>query len=285
MQLVSYWSDNKLLAGAVDDGKLVDAAKAGKYPSSLRAILESGQVEQFINDARDVIARGDAIDVKSVRLGPPIPNPDKILCLGLNYSDHAAEAKMELPTAPIIFPKFANSLIGPVDDVVVPRAATAKVDYEIELAAVIGTRTREVAESDALAAVVGYSVFNDVSARDLQLQTSQWAPGKAIDTFAPMGPGIVPASEVGDPQNLMMTARVNGEIVQHESTSRMIFSVAQTIAFLSNFMTLEPGDIIATGTPAGIGAMRTPPLWLKPNDIVEMEIQTVGMLRNRIQFR
>jgi acylpyruvate hydrolase len=128
-------------------------------------------------------------------------------------------------------------------------------------------------------------VFNDVSARDLQLQTSQWAPGKAIDTFAPMGPGIVPASEIVDPQALLMTARVNGEVVQNESTSRMIFSIAQTIAFLSSFMTLEPGDIIATGTPAGIGASRKPPLWLKPNDIVEMEIEKVGQIRNRIQFR
>ena len=285
MQLVSYWSATELRTGAVEGGKFVDAAKVGDYPGSVRALLEGGQVDQFIADARHVFSRGDAIDLRTIRLGPPIPNPDKILCLGLNYADHAAEASMELPSAPVIFPKFRNSLIGPSDDIVVPRVATAKLDYEVELAVVIGRRAREVAESDALSVVAGYSVFDDVSARDLQLQTSQWAPGKAIDTFAPMGPGIVPASEVADPQDLMMTTRVNGDVVQHESTKRMIFSVAQTIAFLSSFMTLEPGDIIATGTPAGVGAMRKPPLWLKPNDVIEMEIEKVGILRNRIVFR
>jgi acylpyruvate hydrolase len=142
MQLVSYWLGKELRAGAVEAGQLVDAAKAGKYPSSLRAILANGQVDQFITDARSLIGSSDTVDVSTVRLGPPIPNPDKILCLGLNYSDHAAEAQMELPKAPIVFPKFINSLIGPFDDVVVPRAASAKVDYEIELAVIIGQRAR-----------------------------------------------------------------------------------------------------------------------------------------------
>ncbi len=285
MQFVSYWSGTELVAGALEDGKIASAKAAGDFPTSLRAIFQAGKADAFIAGARQALTRGDAIALDSVRLGPPIPDPDKILCLGLNYKDHAAEAKMDLPAAPVIFPKFRNSLTGPFDDIVAPKVTTAKLDYEVELAVIIGRQAREVSESDALSYVAGYCVFNDVSARDLQLQTSQWAPGKAIDTFAPMGPGIVPASEIPDPQNLMMTTRVNGETVQHESTQQMIFTVDQTIAFLSSFMTLEPGDIIAMGTPAGVGAMRKPPLWLKPNDIVEVEIEKLGTLRNRIQFR
>ena len=285
MQFVSYWSGTELVAGALEDGKIVTAKAAGNFPASLRAILQAGQADAFIAGGRQALSRGDVIALDSVRLGPPIPDPDKILCLGLNYKDHAAEANMDLPVAPVIFPKFRNSLTGPYDYIVAPKVTTAKLDYEVELAVIIGRTAREVSESDALSYVAGYCVFNDVSARDLQLQTSQWAPGKAIDTFAPMGPGIVPASEISDPQDLMMTTRVNGEIVQHESTQQMIFTVGQTIAFLSSFMTLEPADIIAMGTPAGVGAMRKPPLWLKPNDIVEVEIEKLGTLRNRIQFR
>ena len=285
MQLVSYWLGEELRAGVSEGGKLLDAGEVGDYGPSIRAILKEGRINEFVADAYSAFSKSNAVDVASVRLGPPLPDPEKILCLGLNYSDHAAEAGMELPTAPVIFPKFRNSLIGPLDDIVVPRAATAALDYEVELAAVIGRRACEVSETDALTYVAGYCVFDDVSARDLQLQTSQWAPGKAIDTFAPTGPGIVLASEISDPQDLMLTTRVNGEVMQHESTKRMIFSVAKTIAFITSFMTLEPGDILATGTPAGVGAMRKPPLRLAAGDIVETEIEKIGTLRNRIVFR
>ena len=161
-------------------------------------------------------------------------------------------------------------------------AASHFIDYEGELVVVIGKRCKHVAEQEALAYVAGYTICNDVSARDLQMQTSQWTAGKAIDTFAPMGPGIVLAADIPDPQALTLTTRVNGEVVQHESTSQMIFSVAATIAFLSSFMTLEPGDLIATGTPSGIGARRQPPLFLHPGDIVEVEIEPIGMIRNQM---
>jgi acylpyruvate hydrolase len=285
MMLVSYRSGDSFRAGVTDGSRLIDAEALGA-PPSLRAVLAAGPdaVAKLVADARAGLTGPQARDLASVVLGPPIPDPDKIICLGLNYKDHAAETGAKLPVAPILFPKYRNSLIGPVDDIHVPRVAVGKLDYEVELAVVIGRRAREVAEADALSYVAGYACFNDVSARDLQMQTSQWAPGKAIDNFAPMGPGIVPAAEVGDPQSLMLTTRVNGTQLQHESSGQMIFGVAVTIAFITSFMTLEPGDIIATGTPAGVGFVRKPPISLKHGDIVEVEIEKIGRLRNRVVF-
>jgi 2-keto-4-pentenoate hydratase/2-oxohepta-3-ene-1,7-dioic acid hydratase in catechol pathway len=286
MLVVSYWSGSELRAGAVEGDRLVDAERVGAYPPSVRAILVAGRFEAFVADARAALAAGtETVALSSVRLGPPVPDPDKIICLGLNYSDHAAEAAMALPKAPVLFPKYRNSLAGPHDDIVVPKVATEALDYEVELAVVIGRRATEVTAADALTYVAGYSAFDDVSARDLQMQTSQWAPGKAIDTFAPMGPGIVPAAEIGDPQNLMLTTRVNGAVLQHESTKRMIFPIAQTIEFITSFMTLEPGDVIATGTPAGVGFARKPPIRLHAGDVVEVEIEKIGTLRNTVVFR
>jgi 2-keto-4-pentenoate hydratase/2-oxohepta-3-ene-1,7-dioic acid hydratase in catechol pathway len=286
MLIVSYWSGSDVRAGASEGGRLIDAAHAGDYPTSVRAMLAAGQFDAFVADARRALAAGtNAVALESVRLAPPVPDPDKIICLGLNYRDHAAEAAMTLPSAPILFPKFRNSLIGANDDIVVPRVATKALDYEAELAVVIGRRACEVSAADALSYVAGYSAFDDVSARDLQMQTSQWAPGKAIDTFAPMGPGIVPAAEIGDPQALMLTTRVNGTVLQHASTKEMIFAVAPTIEFITSFMTLEPGDIIATGTPAGVGFARKPPILLHAGDVVEVEIEKIGTLRNAVVFR
>jgi 2-keto-4-pentenoate hydratase/2-oxohepta-3-ene-1,7-dioic acid hydratase in catechol pathway len=286
MQVVSYWSGSELRAGAVEGDRLIDAERVGAYPASVRAILASGRFEAFVADAGRALAAGTAtVALASVRLGPPVPDPDKIICLGLNYSDHAAEAAMALPKAPILFPKYRNSLTGPHDDIVVPKVATEALDYEVELAVVIGRRASDVAAADALDYVAGYSAFDDVSARDLQMQTSQWAPGKAIDTFAPMGPGIVPAAEIGDPQDLMLTTRVNGTVLQHDSTKGMIFSIARTIEFITSFMTLEPGDIIATGTPAGVGFARKPPIRLHAGDVVEVEVEKIGTLRNTVVFR
>jgi acylpyruvate hydrolase len=288
MMLVSYRLGNALRAGVARDGKLVDAAQLDPAATSVRAILAAGPaaLDALLARAGAALESGTAtLDLSSVSLGPPIADPDKIICLGLNYKDHAAEAGLKLPTAPVLFPKYRNSLIGPQDDIQVPRVATGRLDYEVELAVVIGRRAREVSEAEALSYVAGYAAFNDVSARDLQMQTSQWAPGKAVDTFAPMGPGIVPAREIGDPQNLMLTTRVNGRQLQHESTREMIFAVAPTIAFITSFMTLEPGDIIATGTPAGVGFARTPPIALQNGDVVEVEVEKIGVLRNRVVFR
>jgi 2-keto-4-pentenoate hydratase/2-oxohepta-3-ene-1,7-dioic acid hydratase in catechol pathway len=231
--------------------------------------------------ARQLEAGERVLSLDLVELGPPIPDPEKIVCLGLNYPEHAAEAELDIPPVPTFFAKFRNSLVGPTSPVILP-SASHFIDYEGELVVVIGKRCKHVSEQEALAYVGGYTVCNDVSARDLQMQTSQWTAGKAIDTFLPMGPGIVLAADIPDPQTLLLTTRVNGEVVQRESTSQMIFSVAETLAFLSSFMTLEPGDLIATGTPSGIGARRQPPLFLHAGDIVEVEIERIGMIRNQM---
>jgi len=178
--------------------------------------------------------------------------------------------------------KFRNSLIGPTSSILLPRVSTL-IDYEGELAVIIGKRCKSVPEEEALHYVAGYSVIDDVTARDIQAQTSQWTAGKALDTFAPMGPGIVPASQIPDPQTLTLVTRVNGQEVQHDTTANMIFSVASAIAFLSSLMTLEPGDILATGTPSGVGFKRTPPLFLRDGDVVEVEIERIGLLRNPVK--
>jgi 2-keto-4-pentenoate hydratase/2-oxohepta-3-ene-1,7-dioic acid hydratase in catechol pathway len=225
--------------------------------------------------------RGALHRTDDVRLGPPVPDPQKIICLGLNYRDHAQEAGLAAPSAPMFFAKWANSLIGP-NDAIVPPGTTEQVDYEAELAVVIGERGRNVDADRALDHVVGVMVFNDVSARDLQLANTLWTGGKAIDTFAPCGPAVVTLEEIENIQALPVRTRVNGNIVQDGNTADMIFGVAETIAFLSQIMTLEPGDIIATGTPAGVGISRTPKLFLRSGDIVEVEIEGVGTLRNRV---
>jgi 2-keto-4-pentenoate hydratase/2-oxohepta-3-ene-1,7-dioic acid hydratase in catechol pathway len=284
MQLVTFRSQGGWQAGVEVDGRVVAAAALGPYPSTVKELLtlEGTRFDALLDAAAKAAKRDDALALSEVQLGPPIPDPEKIICLGLNYKDHAAEAGLKLPAAPVLFAKYRNSLIGPFDDIEVPPAAANAVDYEVELAVVIGRRASRVSEADALDYVAGYSVFNDVSARDLQMQTSQWGAGKAIDGFAPMGPGIVPARFISDPQSLMLTTRVNGERLQHESTSQMIFGIASTIAFITQFMTLEPGDVIATGTPAGVGFTRKPPIALRDGDVVELEIEKVGTIRNRV---
>jgi 2-keto-4-pentenoate hydratase/2-oxohepta-3-ene-1,7-dioic acid hydratase in catechol pathway len=235
---------------------------------------------------KDLIASSERAGVRreippDIIFGPPIPDPDKILCIGLNYREHARESGLEVPSVPVVFAKFRNSLIGQGAAIELP-AVSQQVDYEGELAVVIGCRCKNISATDALSVVAGYSAFNDVSARDLQLQVSQWTTGKAIDTFAPMGPGMIPAHLVPDPQKLELITRLNGQVVQQSSTADMIFSVTEIIAYLSKSITLEPGDIIATGTPSGVGFKREPPLFLKPGDVVEVEISSIGLLSNPV---
>jgi 2-keto-4-pentenoate hydratase/2-oxohepta-3-ene-1,7-dioic acid hydratase in catechol pathway len=294
--LVSYRSDHTVpnwRAGIASNNALIDLAaytaattggQAGRSYQSVRAYLSASpnEQEQILAWALSRLEIGEQVlSLDEVELGPPLPDPEKIICIGTNYAEHAAEAGFEIPPVPTFFAKFRNSLVGPASPVILP-SADHFIDYEGELVVVIGKRCKHVSEQEALAYVAGYTVCNDVSARMLQMQTSQWTAGKAIDTFLPMGPGIVLAADIPDPQALTLTTRVNGEVVQHESTSQMIFSVAQTLAFLSSFMTLEPGDLIATGTPSGIGARRQPPLFLQPGDIVEVEIEPIGMIRNQM---
>jgi len=211
----------------------------------------------------------------------PIERPGKIVCVGLNYRDHAEEQGTALPQAPLLFAKWPNTLIGPGDAIVIP-SITKQVDYEAELGVVIGERVRGVSEENALEAVRGYLCLNDVSARDLQFGDKQWTRGKSPDTFCPIGPALVPAAEVPDPQTLAIRAIVNGRVLQDSSTSNMIFTVAEIIAYVSQAITLEPGDLIATGTPAGVGAFRDPPIWLQPGDEVTIEIEGLGALTNPV---
>jgi acylpyruvate hydrolase len=290
MQLITYRTSSQApwQAGIEQNGQVLAASAAYAYGERLptvRALLEAGpeQVTRVLEEARKIFAgeKEQLLALNDLEPGPPIPDPDKIICLGLNYADHAAEAKMAIPPAPVLFAKFRNSLIGPRDTIILPRVSN-EIDYEAELAVVIGRPCKDVSEQEALNYVAGYTIMNDVSARDLQMRTSQWTAGKAIDTFAPMGPGIVLASEIPNPQALMLSARVNGQTLQHASTELMIFSVAYTISYISSFMTLVPGDIIATGTPAGVGFIRKPPVYLRDGDVVEIEIERIGTIVNKV---
>ena len=211
-----------------------------------------------------------------------IDRPGKIICVGLNYKDHAAEQGTDLPTAPLLFAKWPNTLIGPGEPIVIPPEAE-QVDYEAELGVVIGSRARRVSEAQALDAVRGYVCVNDVSARDLQFADGQWTRGKSPDTFCPVGPRLVPREEVPDPQALAIRCLVNGEVLQDSSTAQMVFSVAEIIAYVSRTITLEPGDLIATGTPAGVGVFRDPKVLLGDGDEVTVEVEGLGALTNPVQ--
>ncbi|MBA2682340.1 MAG: fumarylacetoacetate hydrolase family protein [Ktedonobacteraceae bacterium] len=294
MQLVSYrvqgHMDGSWRAGIEHEGLVVDVTKLwhdGSHETTTRQLLAAGSatVREVFKQVREALDAGPdtpaVLQAAAVELGPPVPDPDKIICIGINYADHANEAGIAQTEVPVFFAKFRNSLTGPTSPILLPHVST-QIDYEGELAVIIGTRCKEVSEQEALQYVAGYSIMNDVSARDLQMQTSQWMAGKALDSFAPMGPGMVLAAAIPDPQALQLTTRVNGQVVQHASTATMIFSVARIVAFLSSLMTLEPGDIIATGTPSGVGFKRTPPLFLHAGDVAEVEIAGIGQLRNPV---
>lgn len=210
----------------------------------------------------------------------PLATPATVIAIGLNYSDHCREFGVEPPTSPVVFSKKASSVIADGDPIRWKRSITEKVDWEAELAVIIGQTVREVSPENALDAVFGYTVINDVTARDIQSTEQQWVRGKSLDTFCPMGPVVVTADDIPNPQNLPILSRVNGEIMQQSNTSEMIFSVAELISRLSHSFTLVPGDIIATGTPLGVGAFRTPPRFLGEGDVVEVAVEGIGSLVN-----
>ena len=212
----------------------------------------------------------------------PIDRPSKIVCVGLNYRDHAEEQGTELPDAPLLFAKWPNALVGPGEPIVIPHASQ-RVDYEAELGVVIGSRVRGVSKENALEAVRGYLCLNDVSARDLQFSDGQWTRGKSPDTFCPIGPRLVPREEVDEPQALGIRCVLNGQVMQDSTTANMIFSVAEIVAYASQTMTFEPGDLIATGTPAGVGVFRDPPVLLQDGDEVTIEIDGLGTLTNPVR--
>jgi 2,4-diketo-3-deoxy-L-fuconate hydrolase len=211
----------------------------------------------------------------------PIPRPGKIVCVGLNYKDHAEEQGAELPAAPLLFAKFTTALIGPGDPIVIPSIVT-KCDYEAELGVVIGTSVRNVSKENAVEAVAGYVVANDVSARDLQFADGQWTRGKSPDTFCPVGP-LVPAAEIADPHALGIRALLNGETVQDSTTANLIFGIDEVVSYVSRTSTLEQGDLILTGTPAGVGVFRNPPRLLQPGDEITIEIDGVGSITNPVR--
>jgi 2-keto-4-pentenoate hydratase/2-oxohepta-3-ene-1,7-dioic acid hydratase in catechol pathway len=247
---------------------------------SVRGLLETLGPEDLTALAEQA-AGLDPVPLSSVRLLAPVPDPQKIICLGLNYRDHARESGQEPPAAPMWFAKFANSLIGSGETVVLPAAHPDHVDYEAELAVVIGRQAHRVQPGAALAHVAGAMSFNDVTARDLQFQNPLWTAGKAIDTFAPCGPALVTLDEIADIQALGLRTRINGELLQEGTTAEQIFGVAEVVAWLSRTMTLLPGDIIATGTPAGIGA--TKGRFLRSGDQVEVEVDGLGTVSNPVR--
>ena len=246
---------------------------------------------QIINGGSDALDRverwiysppgGERFEAGSVSLLAPIPRPPKLICIGLNYRDHAAEGKNPIPDVPTIFAKFQTAITGHKHPIILPKSST-KSDYEAELAVVIGQGGRHIAEADWRKHVFGYTITNDVSARDFQSATSQWMIGKTFDTFAPIGPAIVTADEIEDPHNLKISLSLNGEVMQDSNTSNLIFGVPRLISYLSSVFTLESGDIIATGTPAGVGFARKPPRWLRPGDECRIEIQGLGELVNPV---
>lgn len=214
-----------------------------------------------------------------IKICAPVPRPGKIICIGLNYRDHAEESGQPIPASPIIFSKFATSVIGANEPIVLPQASS-RVDYEAELAFVVGRRARNVKKEEAMNYVFGYMNFNDVSARDFQFGDGQWQRGKSCDTFAPMGEFIATADEIRDPHDLRIQFRLNGEILQDSNTRELIFKIPELIEFLSQTITLEPGDVIATGTPPGVGFARQPQIFMKPGDAAEVEIEGLGILSN-----
>ncbi|MEW4570970.1 fumarylacetoacetate hydrolase family protein [Tautonia sp. JC769] len=286
MRLLTVATDRGPRACAELDGRLVDLNAADPtLPASVRDLLALGP--EGIARARQAASTGTAsIAPGSAPLLAPVPDPRKIICLGLNYRDHAIETGAKIPEEPILFSKYPSSLIGHEAPIQLPKVSH-EVDYEAELVIVVGLPGRDIPAARAMEHVAGYAVGHDVSARDWQLRKpgGQWMSGKTFDTFAPVGPYLVTADEVPDPHALGIRLRLNGRLMQDSSTSQLIFRVPETIAYLSQIMTLEPGDLIFTGTPPGVGMARKPPVWLKPGDVVEVEIDGLGTLRNPVEAR
>jgi 2-keto-4-pentenoate hydratase/2-oxohepta-3-ene-1,7-dioic acid hydratase in catechol pathway len=281
VRLLTYDEGTGPAAGVLLDDGVVPARALEAPASSVRGLLEALDASGLAALGERAAAASERLQLQSVRLLAPVPHPEKVVCLGLNYRDHAAESGQEPPAAPLWFAKFANSLIGSGEEIVIPAAHPDYVDYEAELAVVVGRRAHRIEAGEALSHLAGAMPFNDVSARDLQLQNQLWTSGKAIDTFAPCGPALVTLDEIPDIQDLAVRTRVNGVVRQEGTTREQILGVAEAVAWLSRTMTLLPGDIIATGTPAGVGASQG--LFLHPGDTVEVEVEGLGRLTNPVR--
>jgi 2-keto-4-pentenoate hydratase/2-oxohepta-3-ene-1,7-dioic acid hydratase in catechol pathway len=255
-----------------------------KLPEDIVSFISSTYLNMVLEEVKRISFK-QVFKLEDLKLLAPIPNPPKILCLGLNYIDHAEEQQKTPPDEPMIFIKPRTSIAGPFDDIYVPSDYVQQLDYEGELAVIIGKLGKRISASKALDYVLGYTVFNDLSARDIQAKDKQWTRGKSLDQFAPIGPWIVTRDEIENPYNLKIVTKVNDEVRQNSSTSKMVHKIDRVIEILSKGMTLEPGDIIATGTPSGVGVFMKPkPKFLKHGDIVEITIEKIGTIRNRIIF-
>ena len=294
MKLVSYEVQGQWLPGLLVDTHVFDVdallragGDAAEAVGSVRELLRRHggslpALSQRLLAAAAEHSEAAVGPVAELRLRPPVTDPSKVLCIGLNYKDHVAETGRKLPTHPDVFSKFASSIIGPHDEIHCSDVSE-NLDFEGEVGIVIGRPCRSVRPEEALGFVAGLTVVNDISARDLQWRGTQWLPGKAVDDSTPCGPALVTLDEIGDPQTLNIKTRVNGVEMQSSNTRYMIFPLAEIVSYISHFLKLQPGDIIATGTPEGIGAKRQPPVWLQPGDTIEVEVEKVGLLRNAIR--
>ncbi|HET8635421.1 MAG TPA: fumarylacetoacetate hydrolase family protein [Acidobacteriaceae bacterium] len=278
MRLVNFRRGNRIEFGVERDGFVRSLAGAG-YGSDAEFFAGGAKA---LEAARALAAQANAeqVHLEEVRLMAPVLRPGKILCVGLNYRDHAIESNMAIPEVPTIFLKLPNAVTGPDSEIMLPQNST-QPDYEAELAAVIGRGGKNIRREDWKQHVLGYTILNDVSARDVQLATSQWTLGKSFDTFAPIGPSIVTTDEIEDPHTLDIELSINGEVLQRSNTRHLIFKLPDLIAHLSSVISLEPGDIISTGTPAGVGLGRMPKRWLKPGETITISIERIGKLINR----
>ncbi len=282
MRLIAYETDRGPRVAGLRREEIIDLHDADPLlPSCPKALLAQGP--EAIARAEKALAAGEPVTGPVTWL-PPIPSPEKIICIGLNYADHARETKAAVPPCPVVFNKLPTTLLPHEGIVRLPRVSE-QVDYEAELVLVIGRRGRYLAESEARAYIAAYTCGNDISARDWQKNKpgGQWLSGKSFDTFAPCGPWLVTADEISEPGKLAIRLRLNGQVMQESNTAELIFPVDHLVSYISQFCTLNPGDLIFTGTPGGVGMGRHPPVYLKPDDVTEVEIERIGVLRNRFE--
>ncbi|TBL72929.1 fumarylacetoacetate hydrolase family protein [Paenibacillus thalictri] len=307
MKLVTYRQENRHRIGALVQSQAVidlneafrqlllskgerraDQLAEAVVPSNMLEFLEGGPTSlnaaqealEFVQSRENTEVQGMMLPLSTVRLETPLANPGKIICVGHNYREHILEMKREIPTHPVLFSKFSSTLIGPHDDIPL-NPVSAEIDYEAEFAFIIGKRAKNVSQQDALEHVAGYTIANDISYRDLQRQTTQWFFGKNADGSAAIGPWLVTPDEIADPAALGISLYVNGERRQHSNTGNLVFTVPFLIEYISRVITLEPGDMILTGTPGGVGTAMIPPAYLQDGDLVRIEIEHIGMLENR----
>ncbi|KOY82308.1 fumarylacetoacetate hydrolase family protein [Lysinibacillus macroides] len=308
MKLINYTAAGHTRAGAIVDNKVIDLNYAyqaqlkaeGKYryqaiasafvPNNTDELYQGGkeslQLAQgaidFILENPESFDKQAIFNIEDVKVEAPVQNPGKIICVGHNYREHILEMGRELPSNPVIFAKFANTILGPDDDIPF-YPISDQLDYEAEFTFIVGKQARNVSEEDALDYVAGYTITNDVTYRDIQRRTLQWLQGKTVDGSAPMGPYLVTSDELADPSGLDVVLTVNGEVRQKTNTANLVFDVKKLVSFLSNLMTLEPGDVVLTGTPGGVGVAMNPPTFLQDGDVVRIEIDKVGALENKVK--